>query len=360
MKHFLLSAALLITFAACHKQAENQQSAPRDIMTVNPSSVTISQNYSAAIEGRQDVAILPDVGGKLTQVKVKEGQHVNKGDVLFVIDQVPFRAAVETAEANVEAANAGVATAELVYRSKQILFNDSIVSDFELQTSKNNWLTAKSRLAQAKAALTIARNNLGYTEVKSPANGFVGTLPYKQGALVSPQMPKPLTVVSDNSEMFVYFSMTENQMLSLVRHYGSVDRALKEMPQVGLTLADGSQYAHMGNIETFSGVIDKSTGAVSVRAVFPNPDRLLLSGGSCNVSIPAEYTDVLIIPQAATFEIQDKVFAYRVIDGKATATQIKVTPLPDGKRYIVTQGLESGERIVAEGAGLVKDGEQVE
>lgn len=156
MKHFLLSAALLITFAACHKQAENQQSAPRDIMTVNPSSVTISQNYSAAIEGRQDVAILPDVGGKLTQVKVKEGQHVNKGDVLFVIDQVPFRAAVETAEANVEAANAGVATAELVYRSKQILFNDSIVSDFELQTSKNNWLTAKSGLAQAKAAFTAS------------------------------------------------------------------------------------------------------------------------------------------------------------------------------------------------------------
>ena len=274
-------------------------------------------------------------------------------------DQVPYKAALETAVANVESAKAGLATAQLTYDSKKELFAKKVVSEFDLKTAENSWLTAKAQLAQAKAQEVSARNNLSYTEVKSPADGVIGTLPYRVGALVSASLPQPLTTVSDNSDMYVYFSMTENQLLALTRQYGSKAEALKNMPEVELQLNDKSMYGEKGRIETISGVVDRNTGTASLRAVFPNKNGLLYSGTSGNVILPVTMKGSLVIPQATTFEIQDITYVYKVVDGKAQSAPVSVTRVNGGQEYIVNDGLKEGDIIVAEGVGLLREGTPV-
>ena len=357
-KVFICIALAASALSACHKggQGQEEQVAHNKTMVVQAQDCVVEESYPASIRGRQDIAIMPQVAGTLTKLCVVEGERVRKGQVLFVIDQVPYRASLETAEANVEVAKSSVATAELVYKSKQKLYADSVISDFDLQTAQNSYLSAKAGLAQANAALVIARNNLNYTEVKSPSDGVVGTLPFRVGALVSPQMVTPLTTVSDNSVMYVYFSMTENQWLALARQYGSKDAALRNMPAVSLILNDGSEYTEQGKIETVSGVIDPSTGTVSVRATFGNKNGLLTSGGAGNIVLGKPQQGALLIPRTATYEVQDKVFVYRVADGKTVSTQVVVSRLNGGKEYIVESGLQAGDTIVTEGVALLKDG----
>ena len=258
-----------IVAVGCKQNPVIQQSSGYATMTVSTSEKTLSNNYSASIRGKQDIDIYPQVSGFITKLCVAEGESVKKGQVLFIIDQVPYEAALNTAIANVEAAKASVATAQLTYESKQELYKNKVVSEFDLKTAYNTLLSAKAQLAQAEAQEVNARNNLSYTEVKSPSNGVIGTLPYRVGALVSASLPKPLTTVSDNSEMYVYFSMTENQLLALTRQYGSKDKALENMPEIELQLNDKSLYPQTGKIETISGIIDQNTGTVSLRAAFP-------------------------------------------------------------------------------------------
>lgn len=357
-KVFICIALLAGALSACHKgeQGQEEQAVHNKTMVVQAQDCVVEESYPASIRGRQDIAIMPQVAGTLTQLCVVEGERVRKGQVLFIIDQVPYRASLETAEANVEVAKSSVATAELVYQSKQKLYADSVISDFDLQTAQNSYLSAKAGLAQANAALVIARNNLNYTEVKSPSDGVVGTLPFRVGALVSPQMVTPLTTVSDNSVMYVYFSMTENQWLALARQYGSKDAALRNMPAVELLLNDGSRYSEQGKIETVSGVIDQATGTVSVRATFGNKNGLLTSGGAGNIVLGKPQQGALLIPRTATYEVQDKVFVYRVADGKTVSTQVVVSRLNGGKEYIVKSGLQAGDTIVIEGVALLKEG----
>ena len=347
------------TLAACGNAPAVQTRSEYQVMDITTSDKELQTTYSAAIRGRQDIDIYPQVSGTLTRLCVEEGQAVRKGQILFIIDQVPYIAALRTAEANVEAAKAGVATSQLTYDSKRELYAQKVVSEFDLKTSHNSSLSAKAQLAQAEAQRINAANNLSYTEVKSPVDGVVGTLPYRVGTLVSSGMPKPLTTVSDNSDMYVYFSMTENQMLELTRRYGSKDKALAEMPAVSLQLNDRSTYPQEGKIETISGVIDTSTGTVSLRAVFPNKDGLLTSGGSGNVIVPLKKENCIVIPQAATYELQDKVFVYKVVDGKAESAPVQVTRVNGGQEYIVENGLQVGDVIVVEGVGLLREGTPV-
>lgn len=352
----MMTIVCCATLAACGNAPAVQPQSEYQVMSVATSDRELQTTYSAAIRGRQDIDIYPQVAGTLTRLCVEEGQAVRKGQVLFIIDQVPYIAALRTAEANVEAAKAVVATSQLTYDSKQELYAQKVVSEFDLKTSYNNLLTAKAQLAQAEAQRVNAANNLSYTEVKSPADGVVGTLPFRVGALVGPSMPKALTTVSDNSNMYVYFSMTENRMLELIRRYGSKEKALAEMPAIILQLNDRSTYPQEGKIETISGVIDASTGTVSLRAVFPNKEGLLTSGGSGNVVIPVKKENCIVIPQVATFEVQDKVFVYKVVDGKARSAPVQVTRVNGGQEYIVENGLQVGDVIVAEGVGLLREG----
>lgn len=362
MKQTFVQAALVaccMAVVSCGQAPTQQRAAEYSVQTITTTDRTIPTNYSATIRGRQDIAIYPQVSGTISQVCITEGQHVTKGQTLFIIDQVPYKAALRTAEANVEAAKAAVATAQLTYDSKKELFARNVVSQYDLSTAENNLLTAKAQLAQADAALVNAANNLSYTVVKAPSNGVVGTLPYRVGALVSASIPQPLTTVSDNSTMYVYFSMTAKQQLNLTRRYGSIAETLKNMPDVQLQLNDGTVYDQTGRVESISGVVDTSTGSVQLRAVFPNENGLLLSGSTGNIIMPNLYKDCIVVPQTATFEIQDKIYVYKLVDDKATSSMIEVEKISNGQEYIVTAGLTPGEVIVTEGVGLMREGTPV-
>ena len=359
MKQTFVKAALAaycMAAVACGQAPTAMGPGEYAVMTVATTDREIQSNYSASIRGRQDIAIYPQVAGTISELCVTEGQQVSKGQTLFIIDQVPYKAALQTAEANVAAAKASVATAQLTYDSKKELYAKNVVSQYDLLTAENTLLTAKAQLAQAEAQRVNAANNLSYTVVKAPANGVVGTLPYRVGALVSASIPQPLTTVSDNSDVYVYFSMTENQLLNLTRQYGSIANTLKNMPDVQLVLNDGSVYDRTGRIESISGVIDTSTGSVQLRAVFPNADGLLHSGGAGSVIVPNIHKDCVVVPQVATFELQNKVYVYKVEDGKAASSMIDVEKINNGREYIVKSGLTPGDVIVAEGVGLLREG----
>lgn len=337
-------------------QEQQAQAMPYKTMSVSAGDRELEQSYSATIRGRQDIDIYPQVSGRLTQVLVNEGDVVRKGQTLFIIDQVPYQAALAQAKANIQAAKAALSTAKITLDAKQRLFNEKVISQIELDMARNNYQSAEASLAQAKAAELSAHNNLSYTAVTSPADGVVGTLPYRQGTLVSSAMPSPLTTVSDNNQMYVYFSLGEKTLLDLTRKYGSLEAAVKSMGAVQLRLSDGSLYESTGTVESISGVIDRTTGASSLRAKFANPNHLLHSGATGSIILKHSYSNIIVIPQAATYQLQDKVFAYKVVNGKATSTLITVEPINNGTEYLVTDGLKAGDVIIAEGAGLVREG----
>lgn len=359
LKTFILSVSAATILVGCGGGQTSQETVTYPVIKVEKSDAVIAERYSSTIEGRQSVEIYPQVSGTISRLCVKEGQNVRKGQTMFVIDQVPYQAALRTAVANVQAAKAQVETARLENESKQALFEENVISEYDLSQSRNTLAIAEAGLEQAKAQEINARNDLSYTEVKSPVDGVVGTLPYRAGALVSPSISQPLTTVADIGQMYVYFSMTENQIRGLIRQYGSPDEVIEKMPEIELTLNDGSVYEEKGRIETISGIINPQTGTASVRCVFPNPKRILFSGGVGNVLLNRQEKDVIVIPQSVTYEIQDKIFVYKVVDGVVVASEIKVENLNDGKEYIVRDGLSVGETLISEGVALLKDGTPV-
>ena len=355
----MLGVGMLMSLSGCKTETASQPQTEYGAMRVTLSDVETVEKFPATIKGRQDVDIYPQISGKLTAVEVTEGQRVKKGQTLFVIDQIPYKAALQTAEANLNSARAEVSSANLDYEGKKELYDEKVISAFELKKAENTLMAAKAAMSQAEAQVTDARNNLSYTVVTSPCDGVVGTLPFRVGYLVGADMASPLTTISDNSEMYVYFSMPENRMIDLIRSYGSASNVVEEMPPVTLYLNDGSTYETAGHIESISGVLDQSTGSTSVRAVFRNPAGLLHSGGAGNVGMVKKSTRVIEIPQSATYELQDKVYAYRVDGGKAHAVRLKVEPVKENNSYIVVSGLSAGDVIVTEGVGTLTDGAEI-
>lgn len=355
----LVLASILTVCVSCKERQSLPAGGDYKTLNVTLSDRTLHSDFTATIQGKQDVKIYPQISGLITRICINEGADVKKGQTLFVIDQTPYKAALETAEANVESAEANVATAQMTADSKEELFRENVVSNFDLQQARNTLRSAKASLAQARAELTNARNNLSYTEIKSPMDGTAGMSSYRIGALVSPSISIPLISVSDNDEMYVYFSLTEKQLLALSRQQGKLSDATESMPEVELLLADGTKYDQKGKIDAVSGIIDSSTGAVTVRAVFPNPEHVLRSGGSGNILFPYKKKDCIVIPQEATYELQDKIYVYKVVDGKTKSTPINVFHVNDGKNYIVESGLSEGDVIIADGAGLLRDGIEV-
>ncbi len=346
--------------AACGGQKQEMPGEKYKTLTVTTSDQTLQSTYPATLRGRQAVEIRPQVSGTITQICINEGDAVRRGQILFIIDQVPYKAALETALANVKSAEAKLETAKLTANSKEELYKEKVVSDFDRQTARNQLLEAEAALAQAKAEETNARNNLSYTEVKSPVDGVAGMIPYRVGALVSSSISEPLVTVSDDAEIYAYFSMAESQMLDLIQQYGSLEEACRQMPSVGLTLSNGKAYAEQGRIDAISGTVDESTGGVTLRAVFPNRGHMLRNGGSGVISVPTEHKDCIAIPQSATYELQNRVFTWKVVEGKTQSTPITVYKYNDGQTYIVLSGLQTGDVIIAEGAGLMREGTVVD
>ena len=354
------SLTALLAFSCGNSQQGGMPALSLAVMTVEPTSQELNSAYPATIKGQQDIEIRARVSGYITKLCVDEGAVVHKGQPLFLIDAVPYQKAVQAAEAAVEVAKANVATTQLTVDSKTELHAQNIISDYDLQTAKNSLASAKAALAQAEAQLASARNDLSYTTITSPSDGVVGTIPFRVGSLVGTTTQEPLTVVSDINKMFVYFSMNEKQLLALTRQKdGSVNSMIGAMPEVQLQLADGTMYPAKGKIETLSGVIDLSTGAVQMRATFPNAQRLLRSGGTGTVLIPSVLDSALLIPQSATYEVQDKKFVYVLQpDNTVKYTEITIFNLDNGngKQYVVTSGLKPGEQVVVEGVATLRDG----
>lgn len=361
LNRLLIVAAATAMLVSCGNKG-NMQFGDNEfpVATVERASSDMQTTFPAVIKGVQDVEIRPKISGFITQVCVREGQSVGAGQLLFVIDNVTYQAAVRQAQAAVNTAQAQVNTAKLTYDNTKQLHENKVVGDYELQTARNTYESARAQLAQAQAALASAKETLSFCYVKSPTSGVVGSLPYKVGTLASASSAQPLTTVSNISSMEVYFSMTEKDVLAMTKTSGSVQQAIASMPEVRLQLADGTVYNQPGHVTKMSGMIDAATGSVSMIARFPNPQRLLKSGGSGSVIIPSRSSNTIIVPQSVVSEVQNKLFIYVVgKDNKVKYTEITVAPQNDGKNYVVTSGLKTGDKYVTNGITKLSDGMEI-
>lgn len=334
-------------------------------MTVGFTNAENYQEYPALIKGKTDIDVRPQVSGYITEVCVDEGQHVKKGQRLFVLDQVQYQAAVTNAQAAVNSAQTRVKTARMTAETKRQLLDKNIISQYEYQLADNDLQTAMAALSQAQAALTTAKKNLSYTVVTAPSDGVVGQIPNRQGSLASPSSVQPLTTISDNSQVYAYFSLTEKNLLDMTDGgTRSLAAAIDSMPAVQLRLANGSLYPFEGKVATVSGVNDIATGAASVRALFNNPSGMLRSGSTGTVVIPVYTENAIVIPQKATYELQDKRFVYVVNQAdsnKIASVPVTVLPQNDGQNFVVTSGLKPGDVIAIEGVGTkLRDGIKIQ
>lgn len=361
IKNCMLLVAVAATLASCGKK---QGGLPEDnnfpVITVGTGTAALETTYPATIKGIHDVEVRPEISGLITKVYVREGQHVNAGQVLFSLDDGTQKAAVRQAQAAVGTAQAQLNTARLTYNNNKKLFEKNVIGQYELSTAENSFSTAQAQLAQAEASLASAKEQLSYCTVVAPASGVVGDLPYKAGAYASPSTA--LTTVSDVSTVEVFFSVSESEWIDQVKKAGSLSAAVNALPAVKLRLADGTTYNHPGRVVKASGVIDATTGAYSLIAHFANPDHLLKSGGAGTIVVPnvANSSNRIIIPQEVCSQVQDKIFVYTVDkDNKVKYTEITIEPQNDGKTYIVTGGIKVGDRIVTKGITKLVDGQKI-
>lgn len=362
MKKIALWVLTAVVLTSCGSKSKQMGEASNDfaVETVQATTADLKTSYPATIKGMQDIEIRPKVSGYLVKLLVDEGSTVHKGQPLFLIDSEQYRASVKAAQAQIRVCKANIATQKLTVENKRMLFKQNIISNYDLQMAVNTLASYEAQLAAAQAQLQSAEDNLRWCTITSPADGVVGSIPYRVGSLVSAQSAEALTTVSNISKMYVYFSMTEKQLLALTREAGGVNAAIKKMPAVSLVLSDGSTYSQNGTISTVSGVIDPSTGSVQMRATFDNAQHILRSGGTGSILVPTHANDAIIVPQSATFDVQDKKFVYVVNNDKSVATrEITVLPQNDGQTYVVASGLRSGERIVVDGVNQLKNGQKI-
>ncbi len=352
-----LAAMWLVTSCDTNNgQKPNANNQKLQTMVVSRKDMTLERHYSARLTGKQIVEVRPQVSGCITRILTGEGQAVHKGQTLFIIDQVPYRAALEVAVATRKSAEARLATAKMNYENEKQLQEGRVVGDVSVETMRNAMLEAEAALAQAKAQEVNARNNLSYTEVKSPVSGVASMIPWHVGSLVSSNISEPLVTVADDSEGYVYFSISESQALYPITQYGSISAFISKAPAVSLRLNNGKDYGQKGRISAVSGTVDAQTGAVALRATFANVGGLLHHGGSATVVVPTHRKDCIVIPQEATYELQNRMFVYRVVNGKTKATPVTLYPQNNGQEYIVEDGIAEGDTIIAEGAGLLREG----
>lgn len=368
-KTLLLFLPLLVIACGDGNQQQNSASqAPPayPVLELQPRSIELTSSYPATLEGVQTVEIRPRLQGYIVEMPVDEGEIVEKGEVLFRLNSEEYEQQVRSAKADVEAAKAAVKTAEDEVQRYKNLVEKEIVSNYQLQRAQNTLQTRKASLAQAEAALENAQVNLGYTTIKSPTNGVIGTIPYRIGSLVSSTISRPLTIISDISKVYAYFSMSERELLEMAQSTtGSesnetLQQRINDMPAVNLRLADNSMYDHKGELRLASGLINSQTGSASFRAVFPNPQEILRSGASGNIQIPFTKEDAIVIPKKSTYELQNKRFVYVMgEDGAVESKEISVLPLTTKQLFVVDSGLSAGDKIVTVGMDDLNNGMKI-
>ena len=351
---------LMIGLASCGVDMPKETKSSFETMIVEKQNITVPVKFSAKLKGQSDVTISPQVSGQLMQICVSEGQQVKKGTTLFVIDSRNAQLELEAAQANLTAAEAQANSAKLEYESNKNLFAKNIVSRYMLDNSENSYKQAQAAVGQARAAVSRAQVNLGFCTITSPVEGVIGEIPVTEGIQVSPGTH--LTIVSGNTSMEAVFSVNESVLeQAFAQGYeGTIEEALKLFPDVTFVMKNGTEYTHKGRITSATGVVNAATGTIACKATFPNPDGQLYSGIQGTIVLPANKKDVMVIPQKAVVRLQDKSIVYKVKpDNTATAVAITTQDAGDGQNFIVTSGLEVGDKIVTVGANNVQEGQQV-
>ncbi|SNR44031.1 efflux RND transporter periplasmic adaptor subunit [Flavobacterium sp. ov086] len=366
---FLSIIAASVIIASCgNKNDKSAQAggAPQvkeyKTLTLEPKSATLYTDFPATIQGQQNIEIRPRVEGYIDKIFVDEGAVVKVGQPLFKISAPEYEQEVRTATASIKSAQANLSAAKLAVNKVKPLVEKGIISKYDLESAQYTYESALATLAQANATLVNAKTNLGYTTVTSPVNGVVGSIPFRLGSLVGSSTAEPLTTVSSIGNVYAYFALNEKKLLDFTQtaEGSSLTQVIKKIPAVSLLLSDGSLYGEKGYVETVNGLINTETGSVTFRARFANPKAIIRSGSSATVKIPTQINEKLLIPQSATFELQDKMFAVTVgKDGKTKNVSIKVFENSAGNYYVVTEGLKTGDQIVLEGVASLKDGSEI-
>jgi membrane fusion protein (multidrug efflux system) len=328
------------------------------VFAVTSTVATTYQEFSASLEGSKDIEIRPQIDGYLDRIYVDEGAYVRRGQALFHIDSRQYVEQVNTAKAGLATARANLATAQINVNKLTPLVQANVISDVQLKTAQAAYDAAASQVSQAQAMVHEAQVTLGYSTITAPVDGYIGKIPYKTGSLVGRGTPEALTVISELKEVHAYFSLSENDFLRFKNQFpgNSMEEKIKRMPPIELLLADGSVYAQKGKVETVAGQFDNSTGAISFRAVFPNPDKLLRSGNTGKVRVPRLDSNALVIPQESTFEVQDKVFVFAVGDSNKVSSRPIVISGKTASYYFVESGVKVGDKLVFTGIGNLQEG----
>jgi len=356
----MISTAV-VGLTACGIDMPKETKTSFETMTVEKQDITVPVKFSAKLKGQSDVTITPQVSGQLMKIAVSEGQQVKKGQTLFVIDSRNAQLELEAAQANLQAALAQENSAKLEYESNKNLFEKNIVSRYMLDNSENSYKQAQASVAQARAQVNRAKVNLGFCTITAPVVGVIGEIPVRTGDQVSPG--SRLTVVSGNTTMDAEFSVPEAIIEESVQAGAKKDDKAKYMaalPDVTFVMKNGTEYPHKGRVTSLTGVVDAATGSLGAKASFPNPDGHLFSGIQGTVVLPFAEKDVMVIPQTAVVKLQDKQLVYKVnADSTATAITVTTADTGNGKDFIVTSGLNVGDKIVTIGANNVQEGQQV-
>ena len=346
---------------SCGSKEPEQEKTSFETLTVKKQDITIPLKFSARLRGKSDVTITPQASGQLMRIAVSEGQQVKKGEVLFVIDSRNAQLELEAAQANLQAALAQENSAKLEFESNKNLFEKKIVSNYMLANSENAYKQAQAAVAQARAAVNRAKVELGFCTITAPVTGVIGEIPVRVGDQVSPL--SELTLLSGNTTIDAEFSLTEALIEEMVQA-GMTSKQKEEyianLPDVTFVMKNGTEYPHKGRITTLTGVVNASTGSLSCKATFPNPEGHLYSGVQGTVVMPYSEADVIVIPQSSVVRLQDKAFVYKVLpDSTATAVDVTMEDTGNGKDYIIKSGLKVGDRIVTTGANNVMEGQKV-
>lgn len=366
MKNVIITSFILaLVLSSCADKSQAPAAAPAPllpVLAITSENTTTDAEYPASIQGTVDVEIRPQVSGNLDRVLVDEGAYVTKGQSLFKINERPFREQLNNALASLHAAEAALINAQLEVDKLTPLVQNKVVSDYQLKTAKASQKIAAANIEQAKAMVASAKINLGYTNVTAPVSGYIGRLPKKQGSLVSAADIEALTTLSDVHEVYAYFSLGETDFINFKAQYAgsSIGDKIKKLPPVSLILADNNAYPQTGKIDMVDGQFDKNTGAITLRATFPNANGTLRSGNTGRIRLGLQHDDAILVPQSATIEMQDKVFVFTV--GKEN----KVTKMPitvigkSGTNYLIKDGVKTGDQIVLSGIDKLQEGQVIQ
>lgn len=354
-------AAAMVGMVSCSLDMPQETQSSFETMTVKKSDIELPYKFSARMKGQNDVTITPQVSGQLMRICVAEGQQVKRGQLLFVIDSRNAKLELEAAQANLQAALAQENSAKLEYESNKNLFEKNIVSSYMLNNSENQYKQAQAAVAQARASVNRAKVNLGFCSITAPVSGIIGGIPVRPGDQVSPMTE--LTMLSGNTAMYAEISLPESILESMAQlgiKANEVDEHLAKLPAATFVTKSGTEYPHKGHVVSLSGVVDSSTGSLTCKISFPNPDGHLYSGIQGTIVIPFSEKGVIVIPQFAVVRLQDKAQVYKVkADSTATSVEVKTEDTGNGKEFIVTSGLKVGDRIVTNGANNVTEGQKV-